>query len=222
MWSNIMKKSFIAVVSFIFITNNYLVAQGQDRVKITKNIDNITVNHLGHKIVIKRIQDPYHVLSDDYTKTSRPCPPFCIHPMQVAPGVKTIAEPELIEYFQNYINSGKGILVDARLPNWYNAETIPGGVNIPFTLVENSEKDTIEQIFKSLGAKKTSNGWDFSNAKTLIVFDNGVWCDQATRFIKGMLKAGYPADKIVYYRDGFQGWKLLGLTTVIMQKNEVK
>ncbi|HEC05012.1 MAG TPA: rhodanese-like domain-containing protein, partial [Thiothrix sp.] len=25
---------------------------------------------------------------------------------------------------------------------------------------------------------------------------------------------GYPADKIKYYRDGMQGWAILGLTTV--------
>ena len=216
-----MKKIVVSIL-LMLISGFSLCAEDDLRVKITKNVGSITVNHLGHKIVIKRIQDPYHVLSDDYTKTSRPCPPFCIHPMKVAPNVKTIAEPGLIEYFKNYINKGKGILVDARLPSWYNTETIPSAVNIPFTLVEDSDSDTVEQIFKSLGAKKVSNKWDFSNAKTLIVFDNGVWCDQATRFIKGILKDGYPADKIAYYRDGFQGWKLLGLTTVIMKKNEVK
>jgi rhodanese-related sulfurtransferase len=192
------------------------------KVKITKNISSITVSHLGQKVEIKRIQDPYHVLSDDYTKTSRECPPFCIHPMKVADGVKTIGEVEMMDYIKNYVNKDKGVIVDARLPSWYKVETIPSAINIPFTLLEEVDKETIDTIFSSLGAKKSENGWDFSNAKTLIVFDNGVWCDQATRFVKSILKAGYPAEKIVYYRDGFQGWKLLGLTTVIMEKKEVK
>ena len=211
------------ILTFLVMIGLSLYAKDDLRVKITKDVGSITVNHLGQKVTIKRIQDPYHVLSDDYTKTSRPCPPFCIHPMKVAPGIKTIAEPELIEYFKNYINKGKGILVDARLPNWYYTETIPSAVNIPFTLVENADEETFEQLFKSLGAvKKPDGSWDFSKAKVLIVFCNGVWCDQSPRFIKAMLKAGYPAEKMVYYRDGFQGWKLLGLTTVIMKKNEVK
>jgi len=194
----------------------------ETKVKITKNTSSVTVSHLGQKVEIKRIQDPYHVLSDDYTKTSRECPPFCIHPMKVAKGVKTIGEVELIDYIKNYVNKNKGVIIDARLPSWYNVETIPSAINIPFTLLENADKETIDTIFSSLGAKKQGNGWDFTNAKTLIVFDNGVWCDQATRFIKSLLKIGYPASKVVYYRDGFQGWKLLGLTTVIMDKKEVK
>jgi len=192
------------------------------KVKITKNTPSVKVNHLGQEVEIKRIQDPYHVLSDDYTKTSRECPPFCIHPMKVADSVKTIGEVELIDYIKSQVNKGKAVIIDARLPSWYKVETIPSAVNVPFTLVENADQETIDTIFSSLGAKKVGNKWDFSNAKLLIVFDNGVWCDQATRFVKNMLKAGYPTDKIVYYRDGFQGWKLLGLTTVIMEKKEVK
>jgi rhodanese-related sulfurtransferase len=192
------------------------------KVKITKNISSITVSHLGQKVEVKRIQDPYHILSDDYTKTSRECPPFCIHPMKVANGVKTIGEVEMMDYIKNYVNKDRGVIVDARLPSWYKVETIPSAINIPFTLLEEADKETVDTIFSSLGAKRNKNGWDFSNAKTLIVFDNGVWCDQATRFVKSILKAGYPAQKMAYYRDGFQGWKLLGLTTVIMEKKEVR
>jgi hypothetical protein len=29
-----------------------------------------------------------------------------------------------------------------------------------------------------------------------------------------LLEHGYPADKIFYYRGGFQMWKILGFTTV--------
>ncbi len=192
------------------------------KVRITKDISSIKVKHLGQIIEIKRIQDPYHELRDDYTKTSRPCPPFCIHPMKAAPNIKTIGEVELMGYIKNYVNKGKGVIIDARLPNWYNVETIPSAINIPYTLVENADEMIFEDIFETLGAKKIGNNWDFTNAKTLICFCNGVWCDQSPRFIKAMLKGGYPASKMLYYRDGFQGWKLLGLTTVIMKAKEVK
>jgi rhodanese-related sulfurtransferase len=32
--------------------------------------------------------------------------------------------------------------------------------------------------------------------------------------IKGLLKIGYPAHKILWYRGGMQDWKSLGLTTL--------
>ena len=208
----------VLILSFLIFSLN-----AKDlKVKITRNISSIKVNHLGQTIEIKRIQDPYHVLSDDYTKTSRPCPPFCIHPMKVAPQIKTIGEVELMDYIKNYVNKGTGVIIDARLPSWYNIETIPSSINIPYTLVEGADKKVFEDVFSALGAKKVGQKWDFSTAKTLICFCNGVWCDQSPRFIKAMMKAGYPASKMLYYRDGFQGWKLLGLTTVIMKAKEVK
>jgi len=63
--------------------------------------------------------------------------------------------------------------------------------------------------------------WDGSNAKELAIFDNGAWCKQATLFANKLLKYNYPKDKIVYYREGLQGWKLLGLTTVVHKVIEV-
>ena len=208
----------------LFIVIVVLLGQGiakDIKVQITKDISSIDVMHLGQKVTIKRIQDPYHVLSDDYTKTSRSCPPFCIHPMNVAEGIETIGEVELMDFFKNKIKTGKGVLIDSRLSSWYTTETIPSAVNLPYPLVENADKSTIESIFTSLGAKKVGDKFDFSNAKELAMFCNGVWCDQTPRLIKAMLKNGYPASKMRYYRDGFQGWKLLGFTTVIMDKKEV-
>jgi len=32
------------------------------------------------KVTVQRIQDTNNRLTDDYAKTSRPCPPFCIQP----------------------------------------------------------------------------------------------------------------------------------------------
>jgi rhodanese-related sulfurtransferase len=192
-------------------------------VKITRDIPWLTVSHLGQKIKVARIQDTTHRLTDDYTKTSRPCPPFCIHPTKVAPNVKTIAEVEMVHFLRDKVSTGKGIVIDARLKSWYELETIPTAINIPFPVMENADRDVAEQIFRALGMEVDKNGkWNFQKAKELAIFCNGVWCDQSHRLITGLLKFGYPASKIYYYRDGFQGWKLLGLTTVVQKEESVK
>jgi hypothetical protein len=45
-----------------------------------------------------------------------------------------------------------------------------------------------------------------------------MWCGQSPTSINALLKFGYPADKIKYYRDGIQGWAILGLTLVSGKK----
>jgi len=188
-------------------------------VKITKDIPYIYTTHKGHKIKVMRIQDPDHLLLDDYSKTSRPCPPFCIHPVKIDKDIKTIQTVEMIKFIRDKVNSGKGLVVDARLKDWYVLETIPSAINVPFTLLQKGDKEVAKELFKIFGMKVKENGeWDFSNAKELAVFCNGVWCDQTTRLVKGLVKYGYPKDKILYYRGGMQEWKLLGLTTVVEKK----
>ncbi len=212
------KAILLALMSTLFL-------MGEDNilVKIKKDIPYVIVNDSGHKVKIMRIQDTAHMLTDDFAKTSRPCPPFCIQPIRPINGVQTFAELELIDFYKNKVASHKGILADARLPDFYNVETIPGAINIPFTIIQTKSKKIKDALFKALGAKKKADGsYDFSNAKEITVFDNGLWDAQASTFIKGIIKEGYPKNKIFYYRSGMQGWKLLGLTTVVHKANEVK
>ena len=63
------------------------------------------------------------------------------------------------------------------------------------------------------GDEKTDD-WDFSRAKTLVLWCNGMWCGQSPRAIRGLLRLGYPAKKLRYYRGGMQAWQSLGLTVV--------
>jgi len=49
-----------------------------------------------------------------------------------------------------------------------------------------------------------------------------VWCEQSAHFMKGILKHHYPKSKLNYYRSGFQGWKLLGLTTIVHKEIKKK
>jgi hypothetical protein len=205
-------------LSLLLLTCSYLLAETQEpiTVKINKNIASILTTDSNQKIRIQRIQDSNHRLIDDYAKTSRPCPPFCIQPSKVAEGVETLAELEVLKFITNKVNTTQGIIVDARLKSWFELETIPSAINIPFPSVENANPKKVKRIFKLLGMKIRNDGsWDFSHAKEMIVFDNGIWCEQATRFIKGILKFNYPKEKLYYYRSGLQGWQLLGLTTVI-------
>jgi len=195
----------------------------EEIVKITQNIPYVNINDSGVNIKISRIQDTANKLTDDYAKTSRVCPPFCIPPIQVVKGVKTIGELELIDFIKNRVYKKKGILVDARLKRLYMSETIPGALNIPFTLTEIKSKKVTDSLFKALGVKiKEDGSYDFSNAKDIAAFCSGIWCEQSTRFIKGIVSHGYPIDKILWYRGGFQAWKLLGLTTVVHKSEEVK
>jgi len=185
-------------------------------VKITDDLPFVMTTDSGKSIKIQRIQDSDNRLTDDYTKTSRACPPFCIQPTVISKGIKNIEEIELLDFIQNRVSTNKGIVVDTRLKSWFELETIPSAINIPYPVIQNASKAKAEKIFKLLGMEVKKDGtWDFSKAKELAIFCNGIWCEQSKHFIEGILKYNYPKDKLFYYRSGFQGWKLLGLTTIV-------
>ena len=168
------------------------------------------VNHMGRTIRIMRNQNPDNLLEQAYSKTSRPCPPFCIQPIEIVPGTKLSGELELIDFLQQEVKQDIGMLVDVRMPRFYEVETIPGAVNIPFLLFTSH----IKVVLPLLGVKRADNGWDFRNAKSLLIFCNGPWCSQTGRVVKALVNINYPADKLQYYRGGMQMWKLLGLSTI--------
>lgn len=198
---------FGALVVFV-ITNSNALAQN---VRITPDTNSYTIELNGQSITIDRIQDNNNTISPEFAKTSRPCPPFCIHPISAAPGVETIGEIEVIDFLEKQVAGGTGLLIDSRVPEWFAKGTIPGSVNVPFTTLEptNPYRD---QILQALGAVKAGAGWDFSRAFELTMFCNGPWCDQSPRAIRNLIAVGYPTEKIKYYRGGMQLWLLLGLT----------
>ena len=196
-----------------FITS---VSHGLE-VNITKDIDQFQVRQGDKTITIKRNQDTGAMLEFNFARTSRPCPPFCAQPMQVAPGVRTIGEVELVEFMRKQLADGSGLLIDARTPDWHRRGTIPGSINIPFTHLnpqQGADDLTLEDALSKLGVSTTESGWDFSQAKTLVLWCNGPWCGQSPSAIRGLLSIGYPADKILYYRGGMQLWRIFGLPVV--------
>lgn len=150
---------------------------------------------------IERNKDTQNEIFGDWALTSRPCPPYCIQPMIVAEGVRTIGELELLDFLQD----GETLVIDSRTYSWFQGGTIPGAINIPY--------DEILDRLAQLGCEPDFEGWDCQGAKQVALFCNGNWCGQSPTAIRNLLEAGYPADRIFYYRGGMQAWRMLGLST---------
>ena len=84
-----------------------------------------------------------------------------------------------------------GLLIDVRLPDWFNKGAIPGAVNVPFATL-NAENPYQADILRALGATPTDDGFDFSNALTLMIYGNGPWDAQGTHAVQALIAAGYP------------------------------
>ena len=188
-------------------------------VNITAEIESVRVQHGESQIVIQRNQDSNNTINPAFAKTSRQCPPFCIQPARLAPGVETIAELEVLDYLK-LLGDGDNsfLIVDSRSADWVAKGTIPGAINIPWTKFDTDQgANSIsigEVLQERLNARNLGGLWDYSTAQTLIMFCNGPWCGEASSSILNLLKYGYPANKIKWYRGGMQSWESLGLTTV--------
>ena len=187
-------------------------------VGITRSMDKFEGTVNGEKVTIVRNQNQSATVNPAFAKTSRKCPPFCIQPVQLSPGVETIAELEVIEYVKRLAAGDDDIvLIDSRTPDWVSRGTIPGAVNLPWTRLnpaKGADPITIGEVLTgTFGAKEAEGLWDFSKAKTLVLFCNGMWCGQSPNNIKNLLRFGYPAHKIKWYRGGMQDWEILGLST---------
>jgi len=201
------------------LSANVSAADKDKPVGITPKMMDAQVVHNGKKVKISRNQSNKNTVNAAFAKTSRPCPPFCIQPSTLAPGVETIAEIEVIGYLQKVADGDNSILVvDSRTPDWVKKGTIPGAMNIPWTKLnpaKGADPISIMEIMeKEFGVTESEGLLNFSNAKTLVMFCNGMWCGQSPNNIQNLLKFGYPAHKIKWYRGGMQDWEILGLSTV--------
>ena len=141
-----------------------------------------------------------------------------VQPMIIAEGVRTVGEIEVLDFIKNKSskNPESFLLVDSRKVSWYEYSTIPSAVNIPYTYMEYDIDFEMEydMMLSSLSIKKSGDKYDFSEAKTILMFCNGSWCGQSPAAIKVLLKMGYPAKKILWYRGGLQSWIMLGFNTI--------
>jgi rhodanese-related sulfurtransferase len=110
-----------------------------------------------------------------------------IQPISLASGVRTVGELEVIER----LGAGRPIL-DCRLPEYVMRGTIPGAVNIPHG-----------EIAERLA--------ELSMVEPMVVFCNGPQCPATAQAIEALLAAGWPAERLLYYRGGIHDWVTLGL-----------
>ncbi len=177
-----------------------LPAMAGDAVNITRDVRSVTVPTPNGPVDIARIQDNDHVITGDFARTSRPCPNFCIQPMTPAEGVETLGEIELLAALRDPAVT----VIDSRVrPDWETG-TIPGAISMPYT--------EMADRLGELGCEPDFEGFECADVGEIVLFCNGPWCGQSPTAIRRIIKAGYPADKIKYYRWGMQGWRMLGLT----------
>ncbi len=224
---------FLGVITLLLIP---AIVNAEVTVKLDSKRDKVDVIHKNTVVKVQRQQDTEHRITGNYSKTSRKCPPFCIQPVEAVTGVKTIGEYEIFDFMENELISGDGLIIDTRTPDWFNKGTIPGSINIPFNILEIGE-DNAEKMktLDLLGVRKRTNvsslnrilekwgflngnlkndTWDFTQAKKIIIWCDGIWSGQSSQAVRALTKLGYPKDRIFYYRGGMQAWQILGLTTI--------
>jgi rhodanese-related sulfurtransferase len=209
----------------VLVAGFSLAAAAADQpVGITATLPYVDVLHEGRAFRIKREEDSFNQIEPDYAMTSRPCPPYCIQPMRLAPGVETIGELELLDYLKRVGRDPKVLVIDSREREWLQRSgIIPGAIHLPWTQLHPNHADPAsiaETLELQFGAARLGGGglWNFENAKTLVFYCNGSWCGQSPTNIKQLLSLGYPADKLKWYRGGMQSWKSLGLATAPIAK----
>ncbi len=192
--------------------------------KITPSLKSVDVIHQGRAMTIKRTASREATFPAAYARVGHVCPPFCLQPMHIVAGVETIGELEVLGYLKRMANGDRSVLVvDSRTPEWVGRGTIPGSVNIPWdkinldvegTFEVEIEAETLSHILTDQFNVKVIDGKrDFRNAKTLVLFCNGIWCPQSSINVKTLTKLGYPAYKLKWYRGGMQDWVSAGLST---------
>jgi rhodanese-related sulfurtransferase len=110
-----------------------------------------------------------------------------ISPIQLAPGVRTVGELEVIEHIETGLP-----LVDTRLEHFYREGSIPSARNVPH-----------ERIRESIGS--------LDGELATIFFCNGPQCAATPAAIRNLLAGSYPPEAIIFYRGGIHDWMTLGL-----------
>ncbi len=182
-----------AVVTAVLAAGSPLFAQSA---AITENANAFTFTMNGAQMTVSR--------------NGPSCPSSCIQPMTAAAGVDTLAELEVIGFLQNAVSNGSGLLVDVRRPGTFSSGSVPGAVNVPVDtfLPENPYRT---DLLSALGVSNADTTPNFAGAFTLVIFANGPDDSSAHTAIQHLLSAGYPPDKIKYYRGGASTWSALGL-----------
>jgi len=137
-------------------------------------------------------------------------------PLQLYDNLETYGELEVLKFLKKMQVNRELVLIDSRLKKWYDYRSIPGAINMPFIYFKdpNNYEFYFEYALKHLGVKMDEDGdYDFTQAKTLVLFCNGPWCTQSPDMIYALLDIGYPSEKLKWYRGGMQDWLGAGMTS---------
>ena len=110
-----------------------------------------------------------------------------IMPMQLAPGVRTVGELEVLAHIEAGLP-----LIDTRLPKYVVHGTLPSARAIAHT-----------EIAEGLG--------EIDPETDTILYCNGPQCAATPDAIRHLLDAGHPPGRLLYYRGGIHDWVTLGL-----------
>ena len=184
-------------------------------------------------ITVKREIDPecmdIHISNDVFWKAkyaSKNIPKACkstfitsagkkIFPMQIHKEIETYGEVEVLAFMQKMQHDSTMLFIDTRGEEWYAYRTIPGAINIHYVYILMSKVFEMEyrEALVKLGIPGKKKPFDFTRAKTILVFCNGAWCSQSPKMIQALLALGYPPEKIKWYRGGMDDWLGLNMTT---------
>jgi rhodanese-related sulfurtransferase len=223
-------------IIFLFIILNSVSFSGEpDTSILSKGVETKHINHAGDKvrIIIKREIDPVckkiHISNDMFwiekyasKEVSKACKSTfitsagkIIFPMKIHKDVETYGEMEVIAYIKKMQDDTSMLFIDTRDEEWYGYRTIPGAENMHYVYI--TMPNVFEEEYKAsllkLGIVQKGNSFDFSKAKTLLLFCNGAWCSQSPKMVKALLALGYPPEKIKWYRGGMDDWLGLSMTT---------
>jgi len=227
-----MKFNILKILLAISFITTSILANGLGLKKSGVSINYEDDNGDKKTIIIKRIHnnkcknvngmDPDVIWGGDYARKDVPieCKKTyvttvgVISPIKIAPGIETYGELEVINFMKKAQTNKNLLLVDARMAQWYEKGTIPTSINMPFKSFDPKNAD-FEVVLDIAGVEIDEGIYDFSEAKTLLLYCNGTWCPQSVWAIQNLLKIGYPKEKLIWYRGGMNSWTSLNLTTII-------
>jgi rhodanese-related sulfurtransferase len=155
------------------------------KVMIAPQLGSFRVLHNGKRTTVMRNQNRRNRIVDDLALTSRDCPPHCLQPIRIK-AIETVGELEVIQYLRRIEGGDRSVLVvDTRSSDQVLKGTIPGSVNVYGNhLIAEVGANPImveEILIGQFGVSVNNDHFDFSNAKTLVVYCFGIWCGQGPR-----------------------------------------
>ncbi len=207
---------FLLIMFSVFSFSNDILLTGIET-------DYINTRGEQKRITVKRDIDPeckkIHISNDMFWKdkyashkVSKACKSTfitsagkVIFPIKLHKDVETYGELEVMAFIKDMQYNRSMLFIDTRDEEWYGYRTIPGADNMHYVYI--TMPKVFEEEYKAslikLGIVRKNNVFDFSQAKTILLFCNGAWCSQSPKMVNALLTMGYPPEKIKWYRGGW-------------------